>query len=179
MTRPLALVTGGVRRLGAVIAARLADAGYDLALSSHGDATPDPVLADAIARNGCAWQHFSADLSDSIAASALVGDVATHFGRAPDLLVNNAAMFGQDGWQAMDAASLDAHFRLNLFAPLLLSTALVKANGNRPGSAVTPCTRAIPTFAVTRSTGWSPPSVRRWPTTSPGWSPCVLPPTGC
>lgn len=132
MTRPLALVTGGVRRLGAVIAARLADAGYDLALSSHGDATPDPVLADAIARNGCAWQHFSADLSDSIAASALVGDVATHFGRAPDLLVNNAAMFGQDGWQAMDAASLDAHFRLNLFAPLLLSTALVKANGNRP-----------------------------------------------
>jgi NAD(P)-dependent dehydrogenase (short-subunit alcohol dehydrogenase family) len=41
-------------------------------------------------------------------------------------------MFGQDGWEAMDAASLDAHFRLNLFAPLLLSTALVKAHGNRP-----------------------------------------------
>lgn len=132
MKRPLALVTGGVRRLGAIIAARLCDAGYDLALSSHGVGNPDPALAEAIARNGCDWQHFTADLSDSAAASALVGDVAEHFGRAPDLLVNNAAMFGQDGWEAMDAASLDAHFRLNLFAPLLLSTALVKAHGNRP-----------------------------------------------
>lgn len=132
MKRPLALVTGGVRRLGAIIAARLCDAGYDLALSSHGVGNPDPALAEAIARNDCDWQHFTADLSDSAAASALVGDVAEHFGRAPDLLVNNAAMFGQDGWEAMDAASLDAHFRLNLFAPLLLSTALVKAHGNRP-----------------------------------------------
>jgi NAD(P)-dependent dehydrogenase (short-subunit alcohol dehydrogenase family) len=36
-------------------------------------------------------------------------------------------MFGQDGWQAMDAASLEAHFRLNLFTPLLLAKALVAA----------------------------------------------------
>ena len=35
MTRPLALVTGGMRRLGAVIAAQLADAGYNVALTSH------------------------------------------------------------------------------------------------------------------------------------------------
>lgn len=132
MSRPLALVTGGVRRLGAMIAARLADAGYDLALSSHGTGTPEAVLAEAIARNGCAWQHFAADLSDSAEASGLIGRVSAHFGRAPDLLVNNAAMFGQDGWAEMDAASLEAHFRLNLFAPLLLSTELVKANGQRP-----------------------------------------------
>jgi len=132
VTRPLALITGGVRRLGAVIAARLADAGYDLALSSHGAGAPEAPLADAIARNDCVWQHFSADLSDSVEASALIGRVADHFGHAPELLVNNAAMFGQDGWAEMDAASLDAHFRLNLFAPLLLSTALVKANDQRP-----------------------------------------------
>ncbi|MBP6580698.1 MAG: hypothetical protein KA199_04095 [Sphingorhabdus sp.] len=62
MKRPLALVTGGVRRLGAIIAARLSDAGYDLALSSHGAGNPDPALAEAIARNGCDWQHFAADL---------------------------------------------------------------------------------------------------------------------
>lgn len=124
MTRPLALVTGGVRRLGFAIAARLAKAGYDLALSSHGDGVLEGELpADAN------WHHFAADLSDSENATALVGDVVTHFGRAPDLLVNNAAMFGQDDWQVMDAASLEAHFRLNLFAPLLLAKAVVEAAG--------------------------------------------------
>jgi pteridine reductase len=127
MTRPLALVTGGVRRLGAAISARLAEAGYDLALSSHGDGTPEPLLAEAIETAGVAWQHFGADLSEPANAEALIADVGAHFGRAPDLLVNNAAMFGQDDWQAMDAASLDAHFRLNLFSPLLLAKALVAA----------------------------------------------------
>jgi NAD(P)-dependent dehydrogenase (short-subunit alcohol dehydrogenase family) len=129
MKRPLALVTGGVRRLGAAIAARLAAAGYDLALSSHGDGILEPSLAEAITASGIAQAHFAADLGDSDVASRLVARVVDHFGCAPDLLVNNAAMFGQDGWQAMDAASLDAHFRLNLFAPLLLSRALVAAAG--------------------------------------------------
>ena len=32
--RPLALITGGMRRLGAAIAMKLADEGYDLALSN-------------------------------------------------------------------------------------------------------------------------------------------------
>jgi pteridine reductase len=128
MTRPLALVTGGVRRLGAVIAARLAQAGYDLALSSHGDGTLEPALAEEIKTAGVNWQHFVADLSDPGNAAELINEVVGHFGRTPDLLVNNAAMFGQDVWQTMDAASLDAHFRLNLFSPLLLAKALVEAS---------------------------------------------------
>jgi pteridine reductase len=129
MNRPLALVTGGVRRLGAAIAARLAEAGYDLALTSHGSGEPEDALANALKTAGVEWQHFSADLSDPDQAAQLVGTVAAHFGGAPDLLVNNAAMFGQDDWQAMDLASLDAHFRLNLFSPLLLAKALVEAAG--------------------------------------------------
>lgn len=124
MTRPLALVTGGVRRLGAAISARLAGAGFDLALSSHGDGALEVELAaDAN------WHHFGADLSDPANAGKLIAEVVSHFGRAPDLLVNNAAMFGQDDWQAMDATSLGAHFRLNLFSPLLLSKALAEAAG--------------------------------------------------
>lgn len=128
MTRPLALVTGGMRRLGAVIAARLASAGYDLALTSHGDGQPDPMLARAIADSSAQWHHFAADLSDAANVESLLQTVSSHFGRTPDLLVNNAAMFGQDDWMAMDGASLEAHFRLNLFAPLLLAKALVAAS---------------------------------------------------
>jgi NAD(P)-dependent dehydrogenase (short-subunit alcohol dehydrogenase family) len=65
-----------------------------------------------------------------------MGMVKGHFGRAPDCLVNNAAMFGQDDWQAMDAASLEAHFRLNLFSPLLLAKALVEASDGKAQPAI-------------------------------------------
>lgn len=119
--RPLALVTGGMRRLGAVVANQLANAGYDLALSSHADGQPGTEFGA-----GTDWHCFVADLADPQAPAKLMGDVAAHFGRAPDLLVNNAAMFGQDDWQTMEAGTLDEHFRLNTFAPLLLAQALVK-----------------------------------------------------
>ena len=137
MTRPLALVTGGMRRLGAVIAAQLADAGYDLALTSHGDGTPDADLAAAIERNDASWKHFAADLSSVAAVETVMADAVKHFGRAPDLLVNNAAMFGQDGWEALSQETLGTHFRLNLFTPVLLSRALVQvADGSGQPSIV-------------------------------------------
>jgi pteridine reductase len=130
MTRRLALITGGVRRLGAVIAGRLAGAGYDLALTSHGDGILDASLSQAIEdAQGINWTCFGTDLSDPTQAEALIQRTVDHFGRAPDLLVNNAAMFGQDDWQAMDLQSLESHFRLNLFSPLLLAKALVGAAG--------------------------------------------------
>ena len=124
---PLALVTGGKRRLGAAIAARLAKAGYALALVSHLDKEPEAELLDLLNEQGSEWHPFVADLGNPEKAAPLIATVSGHFGRVPDLLVNNAAMFGQDDWTAMDATSLDAHFRLNTFAPLLLSQALVKA----------------------------------------------------
>lgn len=130
-TRPLALVTGGMRRLGAAIAMRLAQAGYDLALSSHVESGPDPVLADALAVLDVTWYGFIADLAQPSAPVKLMQDVTAQLGRAPALLVNNAAMFGQEDWTGMDAATLDAHFRLNLYAPLLLSQALVEASSQQ------------------------------------------------
>ncbi len=125
---PLAIVTGGKRRLGAEIAAKLAGAGYALALVSHVDAPPTAALAAALDVHHSAWHAFTFDLSTGHPAE-LIDMIGSHFGRAPDLLVNNAAMFGQDDWQAMTLETLEAHFRLNLFAPLLLAKAVVDAAG--------------------------------------------------
>ena len=125
-----------MRRLGAIIAARLAEAGYDLALSSHGSGKPEAGLAQTLETSGAQWSHFAADLSDPSQAAGLVQSVHDHFGRAPDVLVNNAAMFGQDDWSNMDAASLLAHFQLNLFSPLLLSKTLVEAAGDTAQPAI-------------------------------------------
>lgn len=124
---PLALITGGKRRLGAAIAARLAKAGYALALVSHLDKKPEAGLLEVLNEQRSEWHPFVADLGNPENAAPLIASVSAHFGRVPDLLVNNAAMFGQDTWTDMDAASLEAHFRLNTFAPLLLSQALAKA----------------------------------------------------
>jgi len=122
---PLALVTGGCRRLGAAIAARLADAGWALALHGHHDAEPEPDLARLLADRDTDWAGFTAELADPDAPQRLIEAVAGHFGRAPDLLVNNASRFAFDDWQSLDAASLQAHFAANLFAPVLLARALV------------------------------------------------------
>ncbi len=133
---PLALVTGGKRRLGAVIATRLAQAGYALALASHIEKQPEGALAETIDEHRTDWHGFTTDLSNPGNAEALIADVSAHFGRVPDLLVNNAAMFGQDIWENMDADTLDTHFRLNMFTPVLLAKALVAAAGDKAQPAI-------------------------------------------
>ena len=133
--KPLAIVTGGKRRLGAAIAAKLAGAGYALALVSHMDTPPDAALAAALELNTSEWHAFTFDLSTGDPAR-LLDMIAAHFGRTPDLLVNNAAMFGQDDWQTMTLETLEAHFRLNLFAPLLLGQALVQTSGPQARPAI-------------------------------------------
>jgi pteridine reductase len=133
---PLAIVTGGKRRLGAEIAARLSKAGYALALVSHLDKEPEAPLRTILEEQESNWQPFTHDLSEPAASASLIDAITAHFGRAPDLLVNNAAMFGQDDWAGMNAETLEAHFRLNLFTPLLLAQALVKAAGDEKQPAI-------------------------------------------
>lgn len=124
---PLALVTGGMHRVGGAIAARLAAAGYALALHKHHAADPAPDLAAALQRHATDWQAFRADLADAAAVSELIPRVTEHFGRAPDLLVNNAALFAEGGWDALTAAELERMMTVNHHAPVLLAQALVAA----------------------------------------------------
>lgn len=120
----LALVTAGCHRLGAVIAARLAEQGWALALHSHRATEPDRALAAALARHGTPWLNFVADLAEGAACRTLVDDVATHFGVAPKLLVNNASLFEWDDPETVTGDSLRRHFAVNSSAPVLLATRL-------------------------------------------------------
>ncbi len=125
MSAPLALVTGGCRRLGGAIAVRLARAGYALALHGHHHATPEPPLAEALA--GVEWRGFVADFADAEAAPALFAEVCDAFGRAPDLLVNSASLFGQDRLESVTAVDLAMHHAVNCAAPALLTRAFAAA----------------------------------------------------
>jgi len=124
MTAPLALVTGGVKRVGAVIAAQLAESGYALALHGNSDTVPEERLADTLSETGCAWSGFQQDFTADGAAATLLDQVASHFGRLPDLIVNSASIFGQDDARSIGEADLQEHFRVNSLVPVLLTTAL-------------------------------------------------------
>lgn len=122
--RPLAVITGGWRRIGAAIARRLAEAGWDLALHAHSAATFDQGFADELARLGGAVHPLAADLADAAAVTRLPAEAMALAGRAPSLLVNCAALFREDTAMTVTAAMLDEHLAVNLAAPVLLTRAL-------------------------------------------------------
>ncbi len=127
--RPLALVTGGCRRLGAAIAVALAEAGYDLAVHSSPASAPEPNLSERLEGAGATWRHFTADLSDEAAVTGLVPAVEAAFGRAPALLVNNAARFEYDSPESATHQGLIAHYAVNCAAPVLLAGAVAARAG--------------------------------------------------
>lgn len=117
---PLALVTGGLHRLGAAIAARLAREGYALALHCRSESPADGQLTETLARTGTDHAQFRADLGQPDEAERLFDAVTAHFGRAPDLIVNNAALFEDSDIDSLDRAAMDTALALNLTAPVVL-----------------------------------------------------------
>jgi pteridine reductase len=121
--RPVALVTGGARRVGAAIVRRLHAAGYDVAIHHRrSGAEADALQAELDrAREGSAWV-LQADLADAARAAELVTWTVGHFGRL-DVLVNNASAFYPTPVGEATAAQWDDLFAANARAPFFLSQA--------------------------------------------------------
>jgi pteridine reductase len=122
-TNPVALVTGAARRVGAVIARTLHEAGYDVALHYRKSRGELDALADALeSRRAHSTLVLQADLADSAQLPGLVDAVVTRFGRL-DALVNNASIFHATPLGGITAAQCDEFFAVNARAPLLLAQA--------------------------------------------------------
>ncbi len=67
-----------------------------------------------------------ADLADPGAPAALFDALEREHGRAPAILVNNAAHSTRDGWDRLDAATLDAHYAVNVRGSALLAIELCR-----------------------------------------------------
>ena len=132
--RPLGIVTGGWRRVGAAIARALAIDGWDLVLHAHHIQAYDEGLVEELAAAGATVHGVACDLADPVRAGGLPSEVTRLAGRPATLLVNNASLFREDSFATLTAAALDAHMAINFAAPLLLAQGFVAALGEADGA---------------------------------------------
>lgn len=126
MTTPVALVTGGAKRIGAAICRELAGAGYALVIHCHRSLAEAGKLAAEINGTGGRAAIVRGDLADLAALPTLYGAASAPFG-PPDLLVNNASLFHDDSIETLDVAGFSANLATNLQAPVLLARAFAEA----------------------------------------------------
>jgi len=117
-----ALVTGAgrEREIGTAICRALAAAGHAVAFT----VPPGGDGAALAAELGAA--AIEVDLADRVAADELLDAATERLGALPSVLVNNAAVSVNGGYAQLDAATLDAHYAVNVRAPALLSCELAR-----------------------------------------------------
>ncbi len=118
-----ALVTGGVRRIGAAIARDLAINGYDLVLQYASSDTEGEELAAELSRLGRKVVLLQSDLTQTDECHSLFSEAKKALG-VIDLLVNNASIFEADDASDFNEKLFDRHFAIHLKAPSILSAAM-------------------------------------------------------
>jgi short-subunit dehydrogenase len=107
------VVTGATRGIGESIARAMAAAGARLSLVAR---SPGPLETVASSVGGAA---FPADLADPASVEGLIDRVEAERGPV-DVLVNNAGIDTAGHLPSTSPAELEATFRVNLLAPVLL-----------------------------------------------------------
>ncbi|HEY2624582.1 MAG TPA: pteridine reductase [Dyella sp.] len=134
--RPVALITGAGKRVGAVIARTLHAAGYDMALHYRHAAAEAELLASSLERQRSDSTFLvQAELADLDALPAMVGRVLTRYGRL-DALINNASAFYPTPVGSATPAQWNELFASNAQAPFFLTQAAVPALREARGAIV-------------------------------------------
>jgi 3-oxoacyl-[acyl-carrier protein] reductase len=143
----VALVTGASRRrgIGTAICRALAANGADVFFShwlpfdrtQPVGADPDApaALQEELRSTGVRAEGIEIDLSLPDSPGRLLDAVAERLG-LPSILVNNAAYSTRDGFEKLDAETLDAHYAINLRATALLSVGFARRYPGGPGGRI-------------------------------------------
>lgn len=121
--RPVVLITGAAKRVGAVIARTLHDAGYDLALHyRRSRAEMDALSAGLEARRANSTLALQAELAEIENLPNLIDAVVARYGRL-DGIVNNASTFYPTPIGSVSAGQWNELFASNAQAPFFLAQA--------------------------------------------------------
>jgi NAD(P)-dependent dehydrogenase (short-subunit alcohol dehydrogenase family) len=128
-----ALVTGAAKRIGRVLALRLAEAGADVAITYRmSEAEAGRTVAELEDR-GVRGVAVHAELRNPESISAAVARAERELGGL-DLLINNAGSFETEALERISVAQWDAMFDTNTRAPFLVAQAaypMLSARGGR------------------------------------------------
>ncbi len=116
--RPVAVVTGGTKRVGAAIVRALTVAGCDVVITYR---TPPDPATPAGAPTHAASVHL--DLADLAAVERVGTQLAADLPRV-DVLIHNASIYHPTPLATLTAEDAQAFYHINALAPLLLSRAL-------------------------------------------------------
>jgi 3-oxoacyl-[acyl-carrier protein] reductase len=141
----VALVTGVGRRtgIGAAICRALAGSGADVFFTYWNaydremydvDSEPE-ALVEELRGAGVRAEGMELDLSLPDSPEKLLDAVSGRLG-PPYILVNNAAYSTRDGFENLDAETLDAHYAVNLRATALLSVGFARRYQGGPGGRI-------------------------------------------
>lgn len=118
--RPVAIVTGGSRGIGAAIARRLAGDGFDVALSYRSGAEQAAAVAEECRALGARTLAVRADAGSSAECAAFVAATVAEFGRV-DVLVNNAGITRDGLAMRMTDDQFDQVLSVNLKGAFVMS----------------------------------------------------------
>jgi NAD(P)-dependent dehydrogenase (short-subunit alcohol dehydrogenase family) len=116
----VALITGGAKRIGAVITSSLAAKGYAVVIHFHSSEHEAEALAASLRSLGHQAAILQADLANPDDVAGMMQNAAKLFGPIT-LLVNNASSFTNDTLHTLDVMQWNRQFSINIRAPSILA----------------------------------------------------------
>lgn len=110
---PVAVVTGGARRLGRHLCETLAARGYRIVIVYRSSEADAASLVDTLTSSGASARAVRADISVHAEVEALFANVRSQEGRV-DLLLNNVGNYNPQDVTKLDPAVWDATIAANL-----------------------------------------------------------------
>lgn len=130
----VAIVTGGGRGIGRVIAARLAAEGVAVTVADYQEALLEDV-GRQWGDNGWTGLQLPCDVRLKDDCRSIVGATDEAFGKV-DILVNNAGVARGGRIEELDEADWDANADINLKGAVLMSQAVIPAMKRRKGGRI-------------------------------------------
>ncbi len=116
-----ALVTGGGKGLGRVMAQALAEAGADVAIVSRTQANVERAASEIAAATGRRLFPFVADVTEAEEVATMAVAIEYGLGGPVDILINNAGVNIRGNLSDLTEADFDTVLAVNLKAPFLVS----------------------------------------------------------